>query len=416
MKSLSAKWYSNVKYLWVGQSISLIGNSIVQFALIWYLTQKTDSEVILSIATLINYIPIIFLNSFIGSLVDKLGKKSVMICASLLSVLGTVVLIILNIYSIDCIYFVFFLFFLRSVCQQFQMIAMNVSVSISVPDERLDSASGINQTINGVRNLVAPVFGAFLLDKTNLMFILLVECVTAVIGIFFVLLFRIEKNNRSRDAIVPVSLIANFKILRSYKTVFFLAGFASILNFVAGPSAALLPIMVHKEMHASASMLALLQTCLGFGFIAGGLLISVWGGFNKRMITVLCGTILFGSGLLLGSLTVYYHLSVFVTGFALFVVGFGMTVSNSIIFAIFQLLVPKDEQGRLFGTVSSISTAIIPVGLLIATPISSLMGIKGWYLCGGILCVSVSLMILMNSEIMNSALRKKRVEIVSHDI
>jgi len=81
MKSLSAKWYSNVKYLWVGQSISLIGNSIVQFALIWYLTQKTDSEVILSIATLINYIPIIFLNSFIGSLVDKLGKKSVMICA-----------------------------------------------------------------------------------------------------------------------------------------------------------------------------------------------------------------------------------------------------------------------------------------------------------------------------------------------
>lgn len=73
------------KYLTIlsGQTVSLIGSSAVQFALIWWLTNESKSAIMLSLAGLSAYLPQMFLGPFVGVWLDRLKRKYVVIAADL---------------------------------------------------------------------------------------------------------------------------------------------------------------------------------------------------------------------------------------------------------------------------------------------------------------------------------------------
>jgi len=61
MRTPPKHWKLNFGSLFAGQAVSLFGSSLVQFALVWYLTQKTGSATVLATATLAATLPGIFL-------------------------------------------------------------------------------------------------------------------------------------------------------------------------------------------------------------------------------------------------------------------------------------------------------------------------------------------------------------------
>ncbi|HMD79962.1 MAG TPA: hypothetical protein VKE92_01565 [Anaerolineales bacterium] len=68
------QWKRPFFTIWIGQAISLIGSSLVQFALIWWLTEKTQSATALATAALVVFLPNAFLAPFAGgSLTDTAG-------------------------------------------------------------------------------------------------------------------------------------------------------------------------------------------------------------------------------------------------------------------------------------------------------------------------------------------------------
>jgi DHA3 family macrolide efflux protein-like MFS transporter len=65
--------------IWSGQALSLLGTQAVQFALVWWLTVRTGSAAVLAISTLLALAPRTLLGPFIGSLVDRWNRKTIMI-------------------------------------------------------------------------------------------------------------------------------------------------------------------------------------------------------------------------------------------------------------------------------------------------------------------------------------------------
>ena len=76
-----AVWQRRFFTIWMGQAFSLFGSQLVQFALVWWLTQSTGSAKVLAMASLAGILPQIFLSPFAGALVDRWNRRKVMIAA-----------------------------------------------------------------------------------------------------------------------------------------------------------------------------------------------------------------------------------------------------------------------------------------------------------------------------------------------
>jgi DHA3 family macrolide efflux protein-like MFS transporter len=165
------------------------------------------------------------------------------------------------------------------------------------------------------------------------------------------------------------------------------------------PAFALLPILVLRHFKGNALQLAMLSTTLGVGFVAGGLILSAWGGFKRRIYTAVWGLAATAVGTLLIGIAP-------AEGFWLAVVGLGIfgifnTISNGSFFAIMQAVVAPEMQGRFFTVLMSISQGMTPIGLLIAGPVADRSGVQLWYLVATVSILVMSVVMLLSPAMMN---------------
>ena len=92
-QSLPQHWAVRFFTIWTGQAFSLFGSALLQFALIWWLTQKTGSAIVLTMATLVGMLPQVVLGPFAGALVDRWNRRIIMIVADAAIALFTLLLI-----------------------------------------------------------------------------------------------------------------------------------------------------------------------------------------------------------------------------------------------------------------------------------------------------------------------------------
>ena len=117
--------------------------------------------------------------------------------------------------------------------------------------------------------------------------------------------------------------------------------------------------------------------------LAGGLLLGIWGGFRRRIVTTLAALVLFGGATLalgLAPSTVW-------AAAAMFAVGALMPLVNGPIQAVLQATVAPELQGRIFTLVGSLAGLAAPVGLVLAAPVAEGFGVRLWYVAGAVACV-----------------------------
>src|SRR5512137_2551533 len=86
---LAKGWAVRFFTIFSGQAFSLFGSSLVQFALIWYLTQKTGSATVLATASLFAMLPQILLGPIAGTVVDRGNRRIIMIVSDGMIALST---------------------------------------------------------------------------------------------------------------------------------------------------------------------------------------------------------------------------------------------------------------------------------------------------------------------------------------
>lgn len=374
--------------IWTGQIFSLIGSGVVQFALVWWLTEKTQSAAVLATATFVALLPEVFIGPFAGALVDRWNRRLVMIFADAGIALGTVILVILFALGKAQIWHVFLILFLRAIGGVFHYPAMSASTSLLVPQEHLSRVAGMNQALRGIINIAAPPLGALLYSSLQFHWVLSVDIITAMLAILPLLFVRIPQPVAENRSVITAGQILKevkegIKFMVSWPGALALLVIAMMINFVLGPSMTLLPLLVKNFFGGNAWHLSAVESVLGIGVILGGLLLGIWGGFKRKMITSLIGVGSIGIGILLAGIaprSMFWMLMV-----AHGLVGFCLPIANGPLQAIMQTYVPNKMQGRVFTLISSLATAMMPLSMLIAAPIAQWLGVRTWYVIGGIL-------------------------------
>jgi DHA3 family macrolide efflux protein-like MFS transporter len=162
---------------------------------------------------------------------------------------------------------------------------------------------------------------------------------------------------------------------------------AAVMNMCLVPAFSLLPLLVSGELRGNALQLGWITSAFGIGSIAGGIALGVWGGTGRRILTVLPAFIGLGIGVAAIGLAPSYALAVA----AMLAVGIVAPFANGPIQAILQATIAADYQGRVFTLMGSVATATAPLGLLVAAPIAEMVGVRAWYLAGGLACVAMGI-------------------------
>jgi MFS transporter, DHA3 family, macrolide efflux protein len=403
---VTGKWAGRFFTIWIGQAFSLFGSSIVQFALVWYLTKATGSATVLATATLVALLPQILLGPFAGTLVDRWNRRLIMIFADAAIALATAALIYLFATGQVQVWHVYVILMVRSLGGAFHQPAMTASTSLMVPDKHLARIAGANQTLQGLISIFAPPLGALLLEVYSTQTVLLVDIGTAAMAILPLLFVSIpqpprlrnadgtsQKNNYLHDLREGFTYVIRWKGLRG------LILLAMGLNFLIVPASSLMPLVITKVFHGGAAQLGWTESLFGAGMIAGGIALSIWGGFKRRIVTSFCGIIGIGIGIVVAGLVPVNMYFLLLAGW--FIVGFSQVFANGPLMAIMQSTVDPAMQGRVFSLLVAGATAMMPLSLLIAGPVSDRFGIQFWYIFGGTACILMVIAASFNSAIMN---------------
>jgi DHA3 family macrolide efflux protein-like MFS transporter len=375
--------------IWFGQALSLAGSQASQFALVWWLTLETGSPAVLSTATLLALLPSVVLGPAIGALVDRWSRRLTMIVADSAVALGSLVLagLLFTGRATATAVLVFVLW--RAIGGAFHGPAMQAATSLMVPAEHLSRVQGVNQMLQGGIGIITAPLGALLLGLVGMAGVMAVDILTALLAVLPLLVHRIpelaSRPEPTGGAPVLHDIRAGLRYLRERPGHVALLGFAAGINLFLVPAFALLPLLVLQELRGSVGSQAWLMAALGAGIIGGGLVLGIWGGFRSRVRTAMTAIVGLGvATLVLGTTpAALFPLAVA----AMFVVGSCAAVANGSIGAVFQATVAPEYQGRVFTLMGSVATAMTPVGLLLATPIADLTGVRSWYLAGGMACV-----------------------------
>ena len=385
----SKPWGPRFFTIWIGQAFSLFGSQLVSFAIIWWLTQTTGSATVLATAALVGLLPQVILGPFTGTLVDRWNRRIIMIVADGMIALATVVLALLFALGHIQIWQVYALLFIRSVCGGFHWPAMQASTTLMVPKEHLTRIQGLTQMLQGGMSIIAAPLGALLLAVVPMQGILAIDVFTAllaVIPLFFIQVPQPEKSGSQTEAQGKTTFWQDFRLGLSYvwgwPGLMLIGVMAAVINFLLNPAFALLPILVTKHFNGQALQFATLSSFFGIGIIIGGLILSAWGGFKRRILTTVMGLLAMGAGCLVMGLL---PPSAFVFAVAtMFFLGIVNPIVNGPLMAAIQAAVAPEMQGRVFSLIGTVAAAMSPLGLIIAGPIADKLGVQTWFIIGGI--------------------------------
>lgn len=383
-------WKKLFFLIWTGQIFSLLGSSLVQFALVWWMTEKTGSAAVLATGTFISLLPQVLLGPFAGALIDRWNRRKIMIMADAIIAFATLVIVVLFRQNVVQLWHIFILLFIRAVAGTFHMTAMQASTSLMVPEKHLSRIAGLNQTLNGVVGLAAPPLGALLLASSPIFVVLSVDVITALIAItplIFILIPQpvnmVESGSASIKSVIS-DVKTGFGYVFKWRGLFYVLILAALINFLLAPVNTFIPLLVTKYFNGGVWQIGWFETSTAVGVILGGVGLSIWGGFKKKIITSLTGVFGLAVGVLIVALAPQQFIWTAIIGMG--ITGIMFPIINGPFMAIIQSKVEPEMQGRVFSLVGAICGAMMPVSMIISTPIVEQFGTQSWYLMSAIIC------------------------------
>lgn len=404
------KWAPLFFSIWTGQTLSWIGSAVAQFGLVWWITEETGSATTLAVASMLSLLPGVLLGPLVGALIDRWNRRIVLLVADGLIALVSLWLAYLFWADSLLLWHVYLVSFIRAIGMAFHWPANQASISLMVPEEHLARIAGLNQTIGGAVTIISPPVGAFLLQIMELHWIMMIDVITAAFSIIPVLVILIPQPQKqpalpSDSGLTEITssvwkdIKDGFRYIWNWSGVFWLMMIAMLVNFFVNPAMSLVPILVTRHFQGGALQLGWLNASWGFGMLVGGLVLGAWGGFQKKVHTMLLGIFGLGVGLLLVAATPEKLLPLAVAGFFF---GSAMNaITNGSAFALLQSVVAPEMQGRVFTLAMSLSAAVSPISLAVGGPMADRLGIRSLYWFAALALLIVPLVGILSPVILN---------------
>jgi DHA3 family macrolide efflux protein-like MFS transporter len=387
-------WKRNFYTILAGQAVSLITSAILQMAFIFYITEKTGSALMLSVASLAGFLPYAVFGPFIGVLVDRHSRKRIMILADLGVAAAGAALAAAAFFTEIPVWAILVVLFVRSVGTAFHMPAWNAATPMLVPKEALVKCSGYSQSLQSVSYIVSPALAALLYAAWDMNAIIALDVAGALVACTFVAFIRIPNPEPGEKTETGAGFFREMKqgfaVLRRDRGLFTLLLVGSLYMVVYMPINALYPLMSMGYFGGTPMHASIAEIAFASGMLAGGLALGAWGGFKKRTVTIFASIFLMGASLVVAGLLPANGFIVF--AICCCVMGFSGPFYSGVQTALFQERIEPQVLGRVFSLTGSVVSLAMPIGLAISGLFADRLGVSPWFLVSGILIAGISLL------------------------
>ena len=371
-------WKKKAVAFITSQAVSLFGSSIVQMAIVWYVTMQTSSGIWLTILTLSSFLPQMIISPFAGVWADRYNKKKIIILADVLIAVSTLILAIflqINNLAKTSLIAIVVVSIIRSIGTGIQTPTVNSMIPLLVPEDKLMKFNGVNSSIQSVIQFASPLVAGGILVLGSISNILFIDVITAVIGVSILSFIKIEQQSIQKieekaSTINDIKEGIRFSI--SDKLIGKLLLIYGIFIFLSVPSSFMSSLIITRNFGQDYMYLSICETIGFVGMFLGGLLLGAWGGFKNRNKTLTLGMILYSIFAIgLGLVTQYW---MFVA--LIFFISFSIPIIQTTTMTMLQEKVQIEMQGRIFSLLNAIFSGLMPLGMILFGVLADIVSIN----------------------------------------
>ena len=405
----SSQTFKTYLFFWSGQLFSLLGSTIVQFVIIWWITIETKNLTIISIASFFSFLPQFIFGPLAGVFADRWNRKILIGLSDFFQAITTFSLVLLFFFDIQEVWMIILINSFRGLFQGFHWPAVNAIIPLMIPKEHLSRMNAINYIFTGLVNTMGPVIAGSFLLILPIDQILWVDILTFLFAIIPLLLIRIPplpkkeyiknesiKKEKSYFGELKNGLKA-IKIVPSLLTLLFVA---TILNFLGTPYGTLMVYYVEVTHFGTVENTAIVLSSIQAGMFVGALIVVIKKVWKKKLLIIFLGIFVGEIGHLILSFAPPQNFILISIGG--FIFAFIVPFVNTMFLTILQTVIPPDKQGRVMSNVITIVTLVSPLAMIISGPLAELMGITTLFMVSSFLNIIFIVIVWIFSNIRNT--------------
>ncbi len=385
-------WLRKVILFLSGQTISLLGSMLVQYAVFWYLTITYQSGVIMMLAALFGFLPQAVVSIFGGVWADRHNRKYLIMTADAAIAVSTLALAFVMMAGYDEAWVIFLALAIRSAGAGIQLPAVSALIPQITPMRNLMRVNGINGSIQSAMALLAPAAAGAIYawsaaatggTAASLVPIFFIDVVTAIIGIGLLALIPVTAIRRAGDVeagyfadlVDGVRYVAHHAFVR-----WLLILFAIIFVLIVAPSN-LTPLMAVRSFDAGEQQnvinLAVLEIAFSVGMVLGGIVVAALFAKRSRIGMIIVSSLVFG----LLSIGMGLSPNIWLFFGFMFLLGLSVPFFSTPSTTLLQESVEPERQGRVFGFLGIVMALAMPLGMVVFGPLADVLPIE-WLLVG----------------------------------
>lgn len=356
------KELSSFLILWFTQSLSSLGSSMTNFALVIWSYQQQGSALKTAMLSICSYAPYIMVSIFAGALSDKWNKKvTMLVCDSIAAICTMIVFLFIQTGKLE-IWHLYGLNALNGFMNTFQQPAADVTISLLTPKKYYQKVSGMSSFSNSLIKVMTPIMATALLTLTNIQIVMVIDLFTFAIAFVSLLCFvKIPSiwNESSKKESVLQSIKSGLVYLKQNRGILDLILFLAAINFTASIYNAALPAMVLSREGGGEIALGIVNTMIGIAMLIGSIMVSILPS-PKNRVRVICNMLLISMStenffLAFGKTVPIWCIGAILAWIPIPIMSANMDV-------LFRNYIPIELQGRVYSIRNTLQFFTIPIG------------------------------------------------------
>ncbi|WP_280745895.1 MULTISPECIES: MFS transporter [unclassified Parabacteroides] len=403
-------WKKIFLIIWSGQFLSILSSTIVNFAIILWISIETGSVEMLAKAAIAAMLPQAILGPVTGVFIDRWNRKLVMILSDSFIALCTLILAVLFWVGVAEMWHIFVLLAMRSVGSAFHGPAMQASVPLIAPQDQLTRIAGIDQIIFSVGNIAGPALGALFLSIWDMQYVLLLDVLGAIIACVSLLFVHIpdpEKAEEEEPKRFLREMKEGFMAIWDNRGLSWMFLFSIIMMFFIMPVSVMFPLMTLEHFNGNAFQVSLIEALWGAGALIGGAIMGVKVYRINKVVLINLMYIVLGLTFLFSGILSH-------DGFVLFAIltsigGISGTVFISAFTAIVQTKIDPAALGRVLSMYYSVGLYPSLIGLAGIGFFADHLGLTTSFIVCGIMMVVIGFIAFLPTTSLRLDRREKKI-------
>jgi MFS family permease len=387
--TLRALKYRNYRLYFAGQGLSLIGTWIQQVAMGWLVYRLTNSAFLLGLVGFVGTIPTFLLTPFAGVFADKWNRRKVLIITQTLSMLQALILAVLALFEIVTIWQIMILATFIGCVNAFDApTRQSFLLEIVENKEDIGNAIALNSSMfNGAR-LIGPSIAGIMVSLMGEGICFLVNAISFLTVIAALFMMKIKPRVMiDHETNIIRKMKEGFHYAFNFKPIRYILLLLALVGLMGMPYMVLMPVFARDILHGGPHTLGYLMASVGLGALTGAIYLATRKNVLGLGKWIVRASFIFGSGLILFSLSKSEILSFLI----LYITGFGMITHIASSNTLIQTIVDDDKRGRVMSLYTLAFMGMAPFGSLLSGSVASKIGAPDTILLGGVFCILGSL-------------------------